>query len=120
MRHNGDALKEEMQTQTTKAVMMSNYLCDIIWRNKYMSLKSKIRIYKTCMRSVMIYIETRAETTITKCPLRSMEMRILRCITGNILRDGIRNEDIRNICEIQNVIRWVRKNMEKPCKRDGR
>jgi hypothetical protein len=39
-------LKEERQAQTIKA----DYLRDMIWRN--MSLKSKIRIYKTCVRLV--------------------------------------------------------------------
>jgi len=106
MRHNGDALKEEMQTQATKAVMMSNYLCDIIWRNKYMSLKSKIRIYKTCVRSVMIYaIETRGNNH-HQMPIKidgNEDLKVHH--SGNILRDGIRNEDIRNIREIQNVIR---------------
>jgi hypothetical protein len=33
-------LKEEVQGQTTKGAMMSDDLRDIIWRNKYMSLKS--------------------------------------------------------------------------------
>jgi hypothetical protein len=58
-------VEEEVQAQTTKAAMMSGYLRDIIWRNK--NMRSKIRIHKTCMRSVMICaIETKAETTITK------------------------------------------------------
>jgi hypothetical protein len=35
-------------------------------------------------------------------------MRTLRCIAGNILRDRILYENICNICEIQDVIRWTR------------
>jgi len=43
------------------------------------SLKSKIRIYKTRVRSVIIYaIETRAEITITKRLLGTTEIRTLR------------------------------------------
>jgi len=38
------------------------------------------------------------EATITEC-LRTTEMRTLSCITGNTLRDTI-----RNICEIQDVV----------------
>jgi len=45
-------LKEEMQIQTIKAAMMSGYLRDIIWRNKYISLRSKIRIYKGYVKLV--------------------------------------------------------------------
>jgi len=64
-----------------------------------------IRIYKTCVRPVMTYaVETRAETSITKGLLGTTETRTLNCITSNALRDTIRNEDIRNICEIQDVI----------------
>jgi len=49
-------------------------------------------------------VETRAETSITKGLLGTTETRTLSCITSNALRDTIRNEDIRNICEIQDVI----------------
>jgi len=40
-------LNRTASPQTTKAVMMSllRYLRDIIWRNKYASLRSEIRIY---------------------------------------------------------------------------
>lgn len=83
-------LKEEMQKQTIKAAMMSGYLRDIIWRTKYMSLESKVRVYKTCVRPMMTYaIETRAETTKTKHLLRMTEMKILRCNTGNTLRNRV-------------------------------
>jgi len=36
------------------------------------------------------------------------DLKVLRYIIDNTLRDKIRNEDIRNICEIQNIIRWVK------------
>jgi len=36
------------------------------------------------------------------------EITTSRCITGNTLRDGTRNEDVCNICGIQDVIRWTR------------
>lgn len=102
-------LKEEVKAQTTKASQISGYLRDIIWRNKYMSTRSKVRIYKTCVRPVMTYaIETRAENTITKRLLRTTEMRTLRSIAGYTLYDQKRSEEIREICEIQDVVRWAR------------
>jgi len=52
-------------------------------------------------------IETRAETSIIKRLLKTREMRILRYNTGNI-RDRILDRDTRNICEMQDVIRWIR------------
>jgi len=65
-------------------------------------LRSEIRIYKICVKSLMTYvIETRAETIIIK--LRSTEVRTSGYIIGDALQSRIRNEDIRNICEIQDV-----------------
>jgi len=47
--------------------MMFGCLGDIIWRNEYIGLRNKIRIYETRVRPVMTYaIETIAETTATK------------------------------------------------------
>jgi len=55
----------QVQAQTTKAAMMSGYPRDIIRRNKYVSLRSEIRMYKTCARPLTACaIETRAETAI--------------------------------------------------------
>jgi len=53
-------------------------------------------------------IETRAGTSIIKRLLRTREMSTLRYSTGNILRDGILDRDTRNICEMQDIIRWTR------------
>lgn len=65
-------VEEEIRDQTTKASIISGYLRDIIWRNKHMSIKSKTRIYKTCIRLIMTYaVEIRAESTITKRILRT-------------------------------------------------
>lgn len=67
---NNRNLKEEVQIQTTKAAMISSYLLDIIWRNNYMNIKSKI-IYKTCVRPVIIVAtEARVKTITTKRLLR--------------------------------------------------
>jgi len=75
-------LEEEVQEQTTKAVVIFG---DIIWKNKYMRLRSKIRMYETRARSVMTpVIETRAKTNIIKLS-RTTEMRTLRCITDGTL-----------------------------------
>lgn len=102
-------IKEEAKAQTTKASLISGFLRDIIWRNKHMSTRSKVRIYKTCVRPIMTYaIETRAENTTTKRLLRSTEMRTLRSITGYTLLDHKRSEEIREICEVQDIVRWSR------------
>ena len=48
-------LKKEVKAQTLEAFLLSAYLLDIIGRNKYMSVDSKTRIYKTCVRPIMTY-----------------------------------------------------------------
>ena len=87
-------LEKEVKAQTFKASLISGYLRDIIWRNKYMSVNNKTRINKTYVRPIMTYaIETRAENSTTK--RRTTEMRILRGVTGCSLGDHIRSNDIR-------------------------
>jgi hypothetical protein len=102
-------LYDEVSGQVRKASAISGCLKDCIWKNKHMSIKSKTKIYKTCVRPVMTYgIETRADTVRTKALLRTSEMRILRCITGKTLRDRIRNTEIRRMCEAEDIVRWGR------------
>ena len=101
--------KKEAKAQTLIASLISGYLRDIIWRNKYMSVDSKTRIYKTCVRPIMTYaIETRAENATKKRLLRTTEMITLRGITGCRLRDHIRSNDIKTQCGILDVVRWGR------------
>lgn len=100
---------KEVQAQTNKANRISGYLRDIIWRNKYMTTESKVRLYKTCVRPILTYAsKTRADTRKTKRILRSTEMRILRTIRGISLRDQINSATIREECKIQDVVKWAR------------
>lgn len=75
-----------------------------------MSRETKAKIYKTCVRPIMTYApETRAGTRKTKARLlRTTEMRIRRTIAGYNLRDRVRNAQIRDICDTQDIITWVR------------
>lgn len=74
-----------------------------------MSMESKVRIYRTCVRPVLTYAaETRAETSHTKRLLRTTEMKVLRSIRGISLRDRVRNEDTLRETGVQDVVRWIR------------
>lgn len=67
------------------------------------------RIYKTCIRPIMTYAaETRADTRKTKEIARVSEMKILRSIVGCSLRNRIPNTEIRETCDVQDVVRWMR------------
>lgn len=59
-----------------------------------MSTESKVRIYKTCVRSVLTYAaETRAEISYTKRLLKKTKIKVLRSIREISLRHRIRNKD---------------------------
>ena len=42
-------LKKEVKAQTNRATTISGYQREIIWRNKNISIESKVRLYKTCV-----------------------------------------------------------------------
>ena len=56
--------------------------------------------------------ETRAET-VTKRILRTTEMKTLRAIREYILNDRQRNRNIKEMCQTDNVVRWIKKRRKK-------
>lgn len=54
--------------------------------------------------------EERADTPTTKRMLRTIEMKTLKMITGIRVNDRERNTKIREKCETDDIVRWVRKN----------
>ena len=73
-----------------------------------MSARSKVRIYKTCIRPVLTYAaETRASTITTQQLIRTTGMRMLRAIQGKTLRDRIRSKDLREVSGIQDKAEWI-------------
>ena len=101
-------LREVVKTQVTKGARISGCLNNLIWRNRYMSAESKVRIYKTSVRPVLTYAaETRADTITTQQLLRTTEMRIIRTIQGKTLRGRVRSEHSRQISGIPDIVDWV-------------
>ncbi|XP_057671236.1 uncharacterized protein LOC130902968 [Diorhabda carinulata] len=50
-----------------------------------------------------------ATVSVTQRKLRTTEMKTLRTIMGYTLNDRQRNTDIREKCETDDIVRWVRK-----------
>lgn len=99
----------DLRSQINKATAIAGCLRQVVWANKYMRIDSKVKIYKTCVRPIMTYgIEVREETTKTKSMLRVAEMKILRSILGKTRRDRVRNDVIRDKCQVKDVVRWGR------------
>lgn len=102
-------IHKEVQNQVKKAATVSGALRNIIWKNKYLRTECKTRIYKTCVRPILTYaIETRADNSKTKQSLRTSEMKVLRTIVGKTRLDRIRNQNIREQCQTQDIVRWGR------------
>lgn len=60
-------------------------------------MSSKAKIHKISVRPVLTYaIEIRPDTSRTKQLLQTTKMSALRMMLGNIKRDRIRNDIIRN------------------------
>lgn len=60
----------------------------MIWRNKYITTKTKSRIYKATIRPIITYTsKIRPDTIRTQKLLETTEMTMLRRITRNTLID---------------------------------
>ena len=106
---NNRNLTQEVRSQANRAATISGCLQSVIWKNKYINTECKVRIYKACVRPTLTYaIETRAETSKTKALARTTELKTLRSILGVSLFDHIRNEEIRQRCGVQDIVRWAR------------
>ena len=75
--------------------------------------EAKVRIYKSIVKTILTYTsETRAHRPITIGILQILEtteMNVLRKIVGKTRFDRIRNNDIRDECEIKPIANWIRK-----------
>uniref|UniRef100_A0AAR5Q6A8 Reverse transcriptase domain-containing protein n=1 Tax=Dendroctonus ponderosae TaxID=77166 RepID=A0AAR5Q6A8_DENPD len=84
-------IEAEVRDQTSKEIRIAGCV-NAIWCNKSMGSDAKSRIYKTVVRTVMIYTaETRPETSIT----------------GKTMLDRKRIENIGTACMVKNINEWV-------------
>jgi len=96
-----NSVTARIRTSWRKFSVLSQVLC-----GRVLSLKLKDRLYKFCIRSVMSYeSECWAMKKVDTRRMQAAEMRMIRMMCGNTLRDGIPNgllrdrtgeEDIRN------------------------
>ena len=74
-----------------------------------MKVGSKIKIYKAVIRPIMTYgVQKRAATTKTKQLLRTTEMNTLGAILGKTRFDRMKNIDILERCNLQEVVEFVK------------
>jgi len=71
----------EVKNQIDKASRIAGCLKNIIWKNQFLKIEAKTRIYKSCVRPIITYAaETTADTSRTKSMTRMAEMRTLQSI----------------------------------------
>jgi len=103
-------LTTEVRHQAIKASKISGCLNETIWSNKYLRTEAKVRIYKNIVRPTLTYAaETRTDTAKTRQLLEVTEMKTLRRIINKTKWDRVRNDRIRELCEIQNITSWVQR-----------
>lgn len=79
---------QEDRTKAHNAAGVSGSPKDLIWLKKLMNKESKVIIYKTAIRIILIYAtDTRADTTTTLQTINTI--------------DKVRNTTIRECCGIQ-------------------
>ena len=78
------------------------------WSNKFLGMEAKVRIYKIVVRPILAFTaETRTDTAKTREIFEVWEMKSLRRIAGKTRMVRVKNEDIREKCNIQKVNIWV-------------
>jgi len=103
-------LTTEVRHQAIKASRISGCLNETVWSNKYLRTEAKVRIYKSIVRPALTYAaETRTDTAKTRQLLEVTEVKTLRRIINKTKWARVRNDRIRELCEIQNITSWVQR-----------
>ena len=78
--------------------------------NKTIPLKNRAKIYEACVRSVMLYgAETWAMTKEMERKVKSSDQKMLRHMAGVRLVDGVRSEELRERCGLEDIIDVLRR-----------
>lgn len=94
-------LEPEIEGRVTSATKLYYALNNSFIKKKEVSIKTKIRIFKTIYEPVLLYgAETWVLSARNKSKIQACEMRYLRAVVGITRRDRIRNEITREQCEV--------------------
>lgn len=102
-------IDRETNEQITKTNRIAGCMNGVIWNNKYLRSDTKARIYKSVLRPILTYgTEVRQETAGTRRRIQATEMRVLRRIAKKTRWDRVRNENIRETCQVTDIAIWTR------------
>jgi hypothetical protein len=97
-------LTTEVRHQDIKDSRISGWLNETTWSNKYLRKEAKVRIYKSIIRPILTS-QSKHERTRRKLT----ELKTLRRIINKTKWGRMRNDRIRESCEIQNITSWVQR-----------
>lgn len=101
-------IEQSVQTQAAKASRIAGCLSGTIFKNKYLRIETKGRIYRAVVRPIATYTaETRAVTKVTERILENVEMKIVRKINDKTLVDQQRSADLRRKAGVTAINEWV-------------
>ena len=102
-------LVKEVLNQTNKASANGGYLRGPLFKNKYLNIECKVKIYKTCIRPLITCAtETRFNNSKTLQMMESTEMMFFRTIIGRTLQNQIPSATIRDEWNITDIRTWTR------------
>jgi hypothetical protein len=91
-------LDKEISTRIGKASTVFGRLTKRVWKNRHLSIRTKVRIYEACVLSVLLYgAESWAMYRPQESKLSAFHTRNLCFILGKTWKDKMRNEDIYKI-----------------------
>ncbi|KAI8519361.1 hypothetical protein Bbelb_026180 [Branchiostoma belcheri] len=109
-------LNREVDSRIGQAANLFGKLKSRAWDNKYLTVHTKVRIYRTCVLSALLYgSEAWASHAHVERKLNSFHLRCLRKICGVMWMDKVPNQEIFRRCSItslypilkQRRLRWL-------------
>ena len=99
---------EEVKARISAAHAVFAQLNKSLWRRREISLRTKIKIYKAVVRSVLLYgAETWCMREEERRQLEVFDHSCLRRVTRTRWQDRISNADVRKKCELDVVTRTI-------------
>ena len=99
---------EEVKARISAAHAVFAQLNNSLWRRREISLRTKIKIYKAVVRSVLLYgAETWCMRVEERRQLEVFDHSCLRRVTRTRWQDRISNADVRVKCELEVVTRTI-------------
>ena len=105
------SLDDELNIRIGRAASSFGKLIDKVWQNHKLTIKTKVRVYETCVIPVLLYgSECWTLYSYQERKLNSFHMRCLRKIMGISRQDKVSNNKVLQLSEISSIHDLTRRN----------